>query len=173
MRSAFANKVVPDFRPVTDALLRQPPDADWLTWRRTLDGQGYSPLDQITRENVAELRTAWVLAMREGSNQPPPLVHDGVMYLVNPGNIVQALDAGTGEMIWEHRHTFPPNALTLGGPTRSIAMYQDKIFLSTYDAAIVALDARTGETVVADGQGTATRRGSPTRAGRSSRAACS
>ena len=145
MRSAFANKVVPDFRPVTDALLRQPPDEDWLTWRRTLDGQGYSPLDQITRENVVELRTAWVLAMREGSNQPTPLVHDGVMYLVNPGNVVQALDAGTGEMIWEHRHTFPPNSLTLGGPTRSIAMYQDKIFLSTYDAAIVALDARTGE----------------------------
>ena len=143
--SGFVNKEVPNFTPVTDELLQQPPAADWLTWRRTLDGHGYSPLDQITKENVNDVRLAWVLAMRDGSNMPTPLVHDGVMYLVNPRNVVQALDASTGELIWEYRYSFPPESMQLSGPTRSIAMYQDKIFLATYDAALVALDARTGE----------------------------
>lgn len=147
MPSAFANTVVADFRPVTDEALRVPPAEDWLSWRRTLDGHGHSPLDQITRDNVGGLRVAWAMAMQSGSNQTTPLVRHGVMYLVNPSNVVQALDAATGDMIWEYRYPFPPDALTLGGPTRNIAIYQDKLFLSTYDAAIVALDARTGEQV--------------------------
>ena len=143
----FGDREVTGVTPVTDALLRQPPAADWLSWRRTLDNHGYSPLDQITRGNVAELRLAWVLAMKDGVNQPTPLVHDGVMFLVNPGNIVQALDARTGDVIWEYRYTFPSGALTGVGATRGLALYQDKVFLSTYDAAIVAIDARTGEQV--------------------------
>ena len=143
----FGDRELTDVTPVTDALLRQPPAADWLRWRRTLDNHGYSPLDQITRGNVTELRLAWVLAMKDGVNQPTPLVHDGVMFLVNPGNIVQALDAGTGDVIWEYRYTYPSGALTGVGATRGLALYQDKVFLSTYDAAIVAIDARTGEQV--------------------------
>ena len=133
--------------PVTDALLRQPPAADWLTWRRTLDNHGYSPLDQITRDNVGELRLAWVLSMRNGVNQTTPVVHDGVMFLANPGNVVQAIDAATGDLIWEYRYQFPPDALTGTGATRGLALYDDKVYLSTYDAAIVAIDARTGEQV--------------------------
>ena len=147
MPSAFVNGKVEGFRPVTDAMLLQPPPGDWLNWRRTLDGHGYSPLDQVTRENVSRLRVAWVLTMQEGNNQPTPLAHDGVLYLVNPNNVVQALDGATGDVIWEYRYRFPPDSLTLGGVTRSIAIYQDKVFLATYDAAIVALDARTGEPV--------------------------
>jgi alcohol dehydrogenase (cytochrome c) len=141
---AFTNREVPSLTPVTDDMLRKPPDGDWLTWRRTLDGQGFSPLNQITRENVRELRLAWVWPMRDGSNEPTPLVHDGVMYLANTRNVVQALDARTGELIWEYSYPFPPAAMTLGGPTRNIAIYKDRIFLSTYDAAIIAIDARTG-----------------------------
>ena len=144
-RSGFVNKEVQNFTPVTDHMLRQPPAADWLSWRRTLDAHGHSPLKQITRENVHELKLAWVVAMREGSNQTTPLVHDGVMYLTNPGNIIQALDAEAGELIWEYAYSYPPEAKTLGGPTRNIALYEDKLFLATYDAAIVALDARTGK----------------------------
>ncbi len=144
-RSGFVNKELQNFTPVTDHLLQQPPAADWLSWRRTLDGHGHSPLKQITRENVHELKLAWVLAMREGSNQTTPLVHDGVMYLTNPGNIIQALDAENGELIWEYAYSYPPEAQTLGGPTRNIALYEQKLFLATYDAAIVALDARTGK----------------------------
>ncbi len=143
----FVNKEVPDFRPVTDAMLRDPPAADWLSWRRTLDGKGYSPLKQITRANVKRLKLAWVLTMHDGSNETTPLVHDGIMYLTHPGNIVQALNAATGDLIWQYTYPFPPESETLGGPTRNIAIYRDRIFLSTYDAAIVALDARTGKQV--------------------------
>ncbi len=143
----FANREIKDFRPVTQALLREPPPGDWLSFRRTQDAQGFSPLDQVNRDNVGELRLAWVLTMREGSNQGTPLVHDGIMYLTHPGNVVQALDAATGEVLWEYAHRYPPESKTLGGPTKNIALYGDKLFLATYDAAIVAIDARTGREV--------------------------
>ena len=143
----FGGREATGLTAVTDALLRRPPAADWLTWRRTLDSHGYSPLDQITRDNVGELRLAWVLSMRDGTNQTTPVVHDGVMFLANPGNVVQAIDAATGDLIWEYRYQFPLALLTPAGATRGLALYEDKVFLSTYDAAIVALDARTGEQV--------------------------
>ena len=128
-------------------MLGNPPAEDWLSWRRTEDGQGYSPLDQVSRDTVGDLKLAWVLTMREGSNQGTPLVHDGVMYLTSPGNVLQAVDAATGELIWEYAHAFPPESKTLGGPTKNIALYGDKLFLATYDAALVAVDARTGKEV--------------------------
>jgi len=146
-KSGFTNRPVENFRPVTEAMLADPPAADWLSWRRTRDGQGYSPLDQINRQNVAEMRLVWALAMQDGSNQVTPLVHDGIMYLTHPGNMIQAIAADTGDVIWEFRYEFPKEAKTLGGPQRNIAIYQDKLFLATYDAAIVAIDARTGEQV--------------------------
>ena len=132
---------------VTEELLRRPPAEDWLSWRRTRDNQGYSPLNQITRDNVGELELAWVLAMREGQNQTTPLVHDGVMFLANPGNVVQAIDAATGDLIWEYRYGYPPDALKGTGATRGLALYGDKVFLAAYDASIVAIDMRTGEQV--------------------------
>ena len=141
----FGNTAIPALTPVSDALLQQPPASDWLSWRRTLDNHGYSPLEQITQDNVGEVRMAWVVAMRDGNNQTTPLVHEGVMFLVNPQNVVQALDASTGDVLWEYRHTVPEDASR--GATRTIALYQDKVFLATYDAALVALDARTGEQV--------------------------
>ena len=142
---ARLNQEVKNFTPVTEELLRDPPPSDWLSWRRTLDGQGYSPLSEITRENVHRLRLAWEWTMADGSNQITPLVHDGVMYLANPGDIVQALDAKTGDLIWEYRWQFPPEAVQLGGNIRNIAIYKDKLFLATYDAAIIAINARTGQ----------------------------
>jgi len=146
-RGGFVNGSVKNFASVTDEMLARPPASDWLNWRRTLDGQGYSPLAQVNRENVGQLKLAWVVAMNDGSNQVTPLVHDGVMYLTNPGNVVQALDASTGELIWEYAYDFPAESRTLGGPTRNIAIYRDKLFLATYDAAVVAIDARTGRQV--------------------------
>ena len=145
-RSRFINRETPALAPVTDALLQQPPAADWLSWRRTLNNHGYSPLDQITVENVQDLDLAWVLAIREGNNQTTPLVHDGVMFLANPGNVVQAIDAASGEVLWEYRYPVPDDAPRYGA-TRTIALYEDKVFLATYDAALVALDARTGAEV--------------------------
>ena len=141
-----------DFAPVTDAMLENPDPADWLSWRRTLDGWGYSPLDQITTDNAHRLQLAWSWGLAAGSQQTTPLVHDGAMYIANPGEIVQALDAATGELLWEYRRSAPASAggsgaRPAGGRHRNIAIYQDKIYLNSTDAHIVAIDARTGAEV--------------------------
>ena len=136
----------PAVRPVTDAMLAEPPPESWLNWRRTRDGWGHSPLDQITRDNVGQLRMVWSWAMEAGSQQTTPIVHDGVMFLASPGNILQALDAATGDLLWEYRREFP-TARGRGRPNRNISIYEDKIILNTADANIVALDTRTGNVV--------------------------
>ena len=143
---------VADFTPVSDATLQNPPPADWLNWRRTLDAQAHSPLAQITTDNVSHLQLVWSWAMADGSQQTTPLVRDGVMYLANPGEIVQALDAATGELLWEYRRDAPAPDASFGGPPpgrahRNIAIYEDKIYLNTVDAHVVAIDARTGHAV--------------------------
>jgi len=143
----FTGTTLTDFKPVTSDDLRSPPPEDWLSWRRTLDGHAHSPLTQINRDNVAQLRLSWALTMGEGSNQITPLVRDGVMFLTHPGNRIQALDAASGTLLWEYRYDYPDGAKLLGGPTRNIALYGDKLFLATYDAAVVAIDARTGTQV--------------------------
>src|SRR5690242_13781662 len=79
--------------PVTDAQLIHPPDSDWLTWRRTYDDWGFSPLKQINRGNAADLRVAWSWALPPGPNEMTPLVHDGVLFVFGFGDRVQALDA--------------------------------------------------------------------------------
>ena len=139
-----------DYRPVTDAMLQDPEPGDWLNWRRTLDGWGYSPLDEITTDNVGDLRLVWSWAIGEGNQQTTPLVHDGIMYLANPGSVIQAIDAATGELLWEYRRQNLAEYRSLGGPTpggahRNIAIYQNTIIINTADAWIVAVDARTGE----------------------------
>ena len=70
-----------DFVPVTDEMLQDPADGDWLMWRRTLDGWGYSPLDQIDRDNVGDLRMVWTRALTEGRQQGTPLAYGGVLYI--------------------------------------------------------------------------------------------
>ena len=138
--------------PVTDAMLQDPDAADWLNWRRTLDGWGYSPLDQIDRDNVDQLQLVWGLQTGLGLNQAAPLVHDGVMFIPSPRSVVQAVDAVTGDRLWEYRRDLEAASEYLesvgsGMRTRSVAIYGDKIFVNTSDAHIVALDAATGEVV--------------------------
>ncbi len=145
---------VKNYVPVTDAMLRNPPAGDWLMARRNYQAWSYSPLDEITRSNVKELKLAWSWAMNEaGANQPMPLVHNGIMYLGNTGNMMQALDAATGELIWENQ--VGPNSINGFGAVRNIAIYGDKVFLATNNARLVAFDARTGkvvwDTTIADG----------------------
>ncbi|MCY4510341.1 MAG: PQQ-dependent dehydrogenase, methanol/ethanol family, partial [Acidobacteria bacterium] len=95
-------------RPVTDAELENPSPDEWLMWRRTLDGWGYSPLDQIDRGNVGDLRMVWTRAMAsEGRQQGTPLVRDGVMFMPNPRDVIQAIDAVSGDLVWEYRRDRP------------------------------------------------------------------
>ena len=139
-----ARAQIENVTPVTDAVLQNPDPADWVNWRRTLDGWGYSPLDQIDRSNVGDLQLAWSWGLEAGISQTTPIVHDGIMYLANPGNVVQALDARTGDFIWEHRREMDERRRP-GAQLRSLALYLDLVILNTVDAHIVGLDARTGE----------------------------
>ena len=141
---------VKNYVPVTEEMLRHPDPNDWLMIRCNYQAWNHSALNQITRENVKDLRLAWVWAMNESAtlaNEPSPLVHNGIIYLANTDNLVQALDGRTGDLIWENR--VRPSGLKVGGTgaTRNMAIYQDKIFLATTDAHLAALDARTGKTV--------------------------
>lgn len=136
----------PAVTPITDALLADPPPESWLNWRRTRDGWGHSPLDQITRDNVGDLRMVWSWAMETGTQQTTPIVHEGVMFLASPGNIVQALDAATGDLLWEYRRDFE-GGRGRGRPNRNVAIYENTVILNTADANIVALDLQTGDVV--------------------------
>ena len=140
---------------MTDQMLRTPPAGDWLMARRTYQAWSHSPLDEITTANVGTLRLAWAWNMNEGgSNQPMPLVHDGIVYLTNTMNEVQALDGASGELLWANQ-VGPNRPGNAAGGMRNLAIYGDKIYLATTDARLVALDARTGKTVwttvIADG----------------------
>ncbi|HIF22220.1 MAG TPA: hypothetical protein EYQ27_10020, partial [Gemmatimonadetes bacterium] len=143
-----------NFTSVSNADLVNPPDGDWLHWRGTPGAQGYSPLAQINSENVRRLSLAWVWGMEPGTSQPSFLVRDGVIFLPNQANVIQALDATDGTLLWEYRRTFPEGAGIGRGHLRSLSMWEDLIFVATLDASLVALDARTGtvrwETVIAD-----------------------
>ena len=135
---------VEDFVPVTDAMLLEPDPDDWLMIRGNYQAWSYSPLTELNRDNVGALRLQWAWAMSEGGrNEPAPIVHDGMLYLVNMANLVQALNAATGELIWEHY--VGPNLAA--GAMRGLAIYADRVFVATNDARMVALDARTGELV--------------------------
>jgi alcohol dehydrogenase (cytochrome c) len=137
---------VKNYVPVTDEMLRNQDPGDWLMARRNYQGWSHSPLTQITRDNVKELQLAWVWSMNEGqANEPTPLVHNGTIYLTNTMNVVQALDARSGDLIWEH-HVGPNAAIGIAA-MRNMAIYQDKVYVATTDARLVALDARTGAKV--------------------------
>ncbi|MEO8052942.1 MAG: PQQ-binding-like beta-propeller repeat protein, partial [Acidobacteriota bacterium] len=134
---------VKNYVPVTPEMLKNPPASDWLIFGRNYQRHSYSPLDQITRDNAKNLQLKWTWAMNDsGANQTTPLVHNGIIYLASPSNIVQALDGKTGDLIWETR-VGPDQAPGYGG-IRTIAMAEDKVFLATSDAHMVAIDARNG-----------------------------
>jgi alcohol dehydrogenase (cytochrome c) len=150
--SAFAQQgadLTRNLTPVTDAMLRDPPASDWLMWRRTYNGWGYSPLDQINKDNVKNLQVAWTWSMVSGATETTPIVHDGVLYIFNYGNKIQALNAVTGDLIWEYKRELP-QALVANTPnlsSRNMAIYEGTLIAATSDAHLVALDAKTGKVV--------------------------
>ena len=138
-----------DFVPVTDAVLQDPDPADWLMWRRTLDSWGYSPLDQIDRRNVGDLRMVWSRALAPGSQQGTPLVYGGVLYMPNPRDTIQALDAATGDLLWEYRRSRPDDLhdhvyTALGEANRNIAIHGRHLIGTSADGYVYAVDATTG-----------------------------
>lgn len=137
---------VKNYVPVNDAMLRNPDPSDWLMIRRDYRASSYSPLNQITAQNASELRMVWSWAMHDGStigNAPAPIVHNGILYVNNSGEVLQALDAKTGDLIWENR--YGTNAAAAAG--RGIAIFGDNVFLATGAAHLLAFNARNGKQV--------------------------
>jgi alcohol dehydrogenase (cytochrome c) len=141
---------VKNLSPVSDAMLRDPPPGDWLMWRRTYNGWGYSPLDQINRGNVKNLKVAWTWSLTNGATETTPIVHDGVLFVFNFADKIQALDAASGDLIWEYKRDLPakllaenPNVLA----KRNMAIYDVKLIVATSDVHLVALDVKTGKVV--------------------------
>ncbi len=142
----------PVLEPVTDAMLQDPNPDDWLMWRRTLDSWGYSPLDQIDRENVGTIRMEWSRALGPGLQQGTPLVHDGLMFFPNPRDVIQAIDAVTGDLVWEYRRERPDDLAdyliaSLIDTNRNIAIFENLIIDITTDDYVIALDVASGDVV--------------------------
>ncbi|MEO5926792.1 MAG: PQQ-binding-like beta-propeller repeat protein [Bryobacteraceae bacterium] len=138
-----ASTLLDRMTPVTDAMLANPPAGDWLTWRRTLDSQGYSPLKQINRTNVKNLRVAWSWSLPPGPNTAPPLIHDGVMFVQGYTDQVEAIDAASGDLLWHWQRALPEGSRP--AVKKGIAIFGDTIIAATSDVHLVALDARTGK----------------------------
>ena len=130
--------------PLTEDVLKNPSPNDWLMYNRTYDAQRFSPLRQINKANVSQLKLAWSVPLSAGTQESVPLVHDGVMYLQAPGAVMEARDAVTGEVIWQHKRNMPDN-IKNGARAKTMAIGFDMVYWTSPDSYVVALDARTGE----------------------------
>jgi len=133
-----------EYRPVTEAMLANPPAEDWLSFRRTLNAWGYSPLREIDTDNVALLEAAWSTELSGFMMEATPLVHDGIMYVPLPADSILALDAATGEQLWSFAREYPGGAQP-GGTKRNIAIFEDRLISTSSDGVVFAVDAQTGE----------------------------
>src|SRR5688500_5110506 len=127
---SVAQESVANFTPVTDAMLANPAPADWPMFRRTLNNWGYSPLEEIDRRNVNQLRMVWTRPLADGDQEGTPLVYDGTMFFPNPFDITQAFNAATGDLLWEYRRRVPEDAgefFPAPGNNRNIAIYDNLI----------------------------------------------
>jgi alcohol dehydrogenase (cytochrome c) len=141
-------EVLRNYQPVTAERLKHPEDGNWLMIRRTYDGWGYSPLEQITPANVARLKPVWVFSTAETrSHESAPVVNNGVMFVTTPMNQVIAIDSRSGNLLWRYRRPRPEGASVPHETNRGIALYGDKVFYAAGEAVLVALDAKTGKEV--------------------------
>lgn len=143
-------QTAPAIAPVGDAEIQQPDPSDWLSWRRTLDNTGYSPLDQIDRETVGGLRMVWAHPLPPGHQEGTPLVRDGVMFFPGPADVIEAIDAKSGVLLWQYRRPLPEDIgdyLPVYDTTRNVAIYGNLIIGNSADNFLYALNAQTGELV--------------------------
>ena len=145
---AEPHPILQHYKPVTDARLKDPQDGDWLMVRRTYNGWGYSPLDQINAGNVQRLQPVWMMStgVNDG-HQAPPIVNDGVMFVSTPFNQVIAIEAASGREIWRFRSPSPTGSRVSKPVNRGVALYGDKVFIGLGEAVLVALDAKTGHEI--------------------------
>lgn len=137
-----------DYSAVTDQRLISPEAGNWLHYRGTYDGWGYSSLDQINSDNVADLVPVWSFSTGVLSgHQSPPIVNNGVMFITTPFAQVIALDAVSGDLLWRYQREMPPGTTAIHQTNRGVGLYGDLVFLGSHDAYLTALDARTGEVV--------------------------
>ena len=139
-----------DYRPVTAHMLANPPAQDWLQISRTYDEQRFSPLDQINQSNVAKLQMAFSRGLPPGMQESTPIVHDGVMYMIEPGANLLAIDATTGDAIWEYKRNYPKDMAAKIRPpqlarAKALAIFEDMVYFAAPDGYIVAVDAQTGK----------------------------
>jgi alcohol dehydrogenase (cytochrome c) len=140
--------ILKTYAAVTVDRLKQADGGDWLMVRRTYDGWNYSPLDQITPENVKRLQPLWVFSTGAmNGHEAPALVNRGVMFVATPGNQVIALDAKTGALLWRYKRPLPDDVVLIHPTSRGVALHGDKVFFASGEAVLVALDARTGKEV--------------------------
>ena len=132
-------------QPVTDAMLTDVADGDWLLWRRTYDAFGFSPLEKINRTNVSDLRVAWTWSLPPGLNEATPLVHDGVLFMHGYGDKLQALNAATGDLLWQYSRRLPEGVAP--EIKRGVSLYGSRLYVPTSDTHVVALDVKTGNVV--------------------------
>ena len=139
------------FPPVTDAMLQDPAPSDWLMWRRTLDSWGYSPLAEVNRDNVDQLRMVWTRGLATGTGEITPLAYDGVLYVPQANDVIEAIDALTGDRIWDYGRDHPEGLYDYVGfnarNNRNVAIFDNLIINTSDDGFVFALDAQTGETV--------------------------
>lgn len=136
---------VQDYKPVTQQMLLDPSPNDWLMYSRTYDAWRYSPLKQINTKNVNQLRMAWVRGLGPGTTETIPIVHDGVMYVIVPGGMVDALDATNGDLIWEYKREYKNPQTGSVARAKALAIYEDMVYFTAPDGYVVALDARSGK----------------------------
>lgn len=131
---------------VTDKRLVKPEAQNWLQYRGTYNGWGYSPLKQINDKNVGKMQLAWSFntGALEG-HQSPPIVNGDYMYITTPGNQIIALDPKTGQEIWRYKKELPGELMQLHPTNRGVALYGDKLYMATVDCMLVALDAKSGK----------------------------
>jgi alcohol dehydrogenase (cytochrome c) len=148
-------EILANYESVTADRLLNPEAGNWLMIRGTYNGWGYSPLDEITPDNVAGLRPVWGFATGESRPQEAaPVINNGVMFITTANSQVIAINAVTGEELWRYRRPRPEGANVPHEVNRGVALYDDLVLYAAGEAVLVALDARTGtvvwETTVAD-----------------------
>ncbi|MGE0822866.1 MAG: PQQ-dependent dehydrogenase, methanol/ethanol family [Candidatus Binatia bacterium] len=140
-----------DLQPVTqERLLKGTEDPSaWLMYGGNYQSWRYSPLKDVNKQNVKNLTVAWIFQTGvPGQLEASPIIADGILYFTASYNHVYALDAVTGEPIWRYDHPLPDDLRLCCGPTnRGVAIADDKVFMATLDARVVALDRKTGKVV--------------------------